>query len=844
MPPWRSSAPTPPRTGRRPEPVTVRIGVHTGEAELREGDYYGTVVNRCARIRGIGHGGQVLLSEATTMLIRDHLPPRAYLLDQGEHRLKDLTRPERVFQVVADDLPREFPPLVSLDIRPHNLPIHPTALLGRERETDEVRQLILQDGVRLVTLTGPGGTGKTRLSLQIAAELVDEFEDGVFVVELAPISNPALVPVTVAQVLGVRDVGGRPILESLKEYLRRRSMLLVLDNFEQILSAASVVADLMSVSPGLRVLVTSREPLHLRGEREYAVPPLALPDARHLPAPEEVARYAAVALFLERAAAIRPDFAVTDENAAAVTEICARLDGLPLAIELAAARVRLLTPQAMLTRLERRLPLLTQGAQDLPARQRTLRDTIAWSYDLLTPDEQALFRRLAIFVGGCTLESAEAAATADVGDRRWGLIVDEVLDGMDSLLSKNLLRRMPGPGDSPRVTMLETVREYGLERLQAEGELHALRRWHAGYFLDLAEQAVPRLQGSEQTAWLDRLEAEHANLRAALDWSLADDRQSDAALRLSGALAWFWAVRGYFSEGRRWLERALAESPPHPTARLAAQYGLGWMAHIHNDADVARHHLGIAIDLARQLDDRWALAWSLHVLGRVEYYANDVAASRDLGQQSLRVAREIDDPWLIAWALHLLGLSSHIGGQYQAALDYYEEALAIRRRIGYLEGIGICFNIMGVACSRQGEYVKALAYTHDGMIALRTVGAHWTLHNTLALGAVVALALGQTRQGVRIAGGVAAFGESLDVRPIPIIMELLTPALADARRRLGEDEYEAAWREGWALSPDEVVAEVQRIEATPADRAPEPLPAGPSTAAPPASAPARSRCCA
>ena len=631
--------------------------MHTGEAELREGDYYGTVVNRCARIRGIGHGGQVLLSEATTMLIRDHLPPRAYLLDQGEHRLKDLTRPERVFQVVADDLPREFPPLASLDIRPHNLPIHPTALLGRERETDEVRQLILQDGVRLVTLTGPGGTGKTRLSLQIAAELVDEFEDGAFVVELAPISNPALVPVTVAQVLGVRDVGGRPILESLKEYLRRRSMLLVLDNFEQILSAASVVADLMSVSPGLRVLVTSREPLHLRGEREYAVPPLALPDARHLPAPEEVARYAAVALFLERAAAIRPDFAVTDENAAAVAEICARLDGLPLAIELAAARVRLLTPQAMLTRLERRLPLLTQGAQDLPARQRTLRDTIAWSYDLLTPDEQALFRRLAIFVGGCTLESAEAAATADVGDRRWGLIVDEVLDGMDSLLSKNLLRRMPGPAIRRASRCWRRSASTAWSGSRPKASCTPCAAGTPADFLALAEQAVPRLQGSEQTAWLDRLEAEHANLRAALDWSLADDRQSDAALRLSGALAWFWAVRGYFSEGRRWLERALAESPPHPTARLAAQYGLGWMAHIHNDADVARHHLGIAIDLARQLDDRWALAWSLHVLGRVEYYANDVAASRDLGQQSLRVAREIDDPWLIAWALHLLGLS-------------------------------------------------------------------------------------------------------------------------------------------------------------------------------------------
>jgi class 3 adenylate cyclase len=335
-----------------PSPLKVRIGIHTGEAELRDGDYYGLAVNRCARLRSIGYGGQILLSEATAALVRDDLPAGARLLDRGERRLRDLTRPERVFQLTTDDLSDELPPLASLDAHPNNLPVHPTALLGREQAVDDVRRLLLRADARLVTLTGPGGTGKTRLSVQVAADLLDCFEDGVFLVELATIGDPSLVPAAVAQVLGVRDMGSRPVLESLKEHLRRRSLLLVLDNFEQILPASPVVADLLATCPGLRVLVTSRESLRLRGEREYTVPPLALPDAQHRPTPEELLRYPAAALFVERAVEIREDFAVTAENAPVVAEICQRLDGLPLAIELAAARVRLLAPEAMLARLE------------------------------------------------------------------------------------------------------------------------------------------------------------------------------------------------------------------------------------------------------------------------------------------------------------------------------------------------------------------------------------------------------------------------------------------------------------------------------------------------------------
>jgi class 3 adenylate cyclase len=362
-----------------PRPMRVRIGVHTGQAELREGDYYGSAVNRCARLRSIGHGGQILLTEATAVLVRDDLAGGISLLDLGQHRLKDLTRPEHVFQVVQDELFSSFPPLVSLDARPNNLPVHTTALLGRDGDVARVRERLLRDDVRLLTLTGPGGTGKTRLSLQIAADLIDRFTDGVFFVALAPISDPDLVASTITQTLGVRVDVRRTVIDSLKEHLSTRQMLLVLDNFEQILPAASVVSDLLSAAPRLTILVTSRAALQVRGEHEYPVPPLALPDHREASTPASLSQYGAVALFVERAAAIKPDFAVTIENAPSIAEICRRLDGLPLAIELAAARIRLLTPQAILSRLERRLPLLTGGARDLPARQQTLRNAIAWS---------------------------------------------------------------------------------------------------------------------------------------------------------------------------------------------------------------------------------------------------------------------------------------------------------------------------------------------------------------------------------------------------------------------------------------------------------------------------------
>jgi len=527
--------------------IRVRIALHTGAAEEREGDYFGQPLNRVARLLSAGHGGQVLLSQTIYDLVRDALPAGASLRDLGERRLKDLQRPERIFQLVVPDLPADFPSLKTLDNRPNNLPAQAALLVGREKEIEAVRGRLLRPDVRLLTLTGPGGTGKTRLALQVAAEVLDDFEHGVFFVALAPISDPGLVVPTMAQTLGLKETAGQPLIETLKDYLRDRALMLVLDNFEQVLAAASRVAELLAAGPQLKVLVTSRAVLRVYGEHEFPVPPLTLPDPQRLPPPERLTQYEAVRLFIERALAVKPDFAVTNDNAPAVAEICRRLDGLPLALELAAARIRLLPPQAMLARLERRLPLLTGGARDLPARQQTLRNAIAWGYDLLGPGEQTLFRRLAVFVGGCTLEAAEAVGGGAV----------EVLDGIESLVGKSLLRQEEGVGGEPWFAMLETIREFALERLEESGEAEAIRRQHAAHYLELAEQAESALKGSQQMAWLEQLEREHDNLRAALRRSV-ERGEAEYGLRLGGALGRFWWMHGYLIEGRAWLTALLA----------------------------------------------------------------------------------------------------------------------------------------------------------------------------------------------------------------------------------------------------------------------------------------------
>src|SRR5215207_6071760 len=504
-------------------PLRVRMALHTGVAEERDGDFFGPSLNRVARLLSAGHGGQILLSLATQELVRDRLPDESGLRDLGERRLKDLSSPEHVFQITASGLRSEFPSLNTLDMRRNNLPTQPTPLIGRERELEEVLSMLRSTHVRLLIFTGPGGTGKTRLGLQAAAELTDEFEDGVFFVALAAIRDPALVAPTITRTLGLTESSNQPPEEILKGYLRDRQTLLVLDNFEQILASAALLDALLSAAPGLKVLATSRTALRLYGEHEFAVPPLSLPDTGSLPPVEHLTRYEAVRLFLDRARAIRPDFSLTEENAPAVIEICSRLDGLPLAIELAAARIKLLPPQAMLSRLGNRLKLLTGGARNLPERQRTLRNAIAWSHEMLDEGEKTLFARLAVFSGGSTLEAIEAVCDAE-GD----LPVD-ALDGVSSLLDKSLLRQEEGLEGEPRFAMLETIREYAREELEESGDAEEVKRAHAEYFLALAEEADPELKGPGQLEWLQRLETEHDNMRAAFTWAL---RQEEVELGL------------------------------------------------------------------------------------------------------------------------------------------------------------------------------------------------------------------------------------------------------------------------------------------------------------------------
>jgi predicted ATPase/class 3 adenylate cyclase/DNA-binding CsgD family transcriptional regulator len=705
-----------------PEDVAVRVsmGLHTGEPLLASEGYMGLDVHRAARIMNAGHRGQTLLSQTTRDLVEQHLPEGTSLRDLGAHLLKDLEHPSHLYQLVIEGLPTEFPPLKTLDIHPHNLPIQPTTFIGREQEIAAVQQLLQREDVRLLTLTGPGGSGKTRLGLQVAAELSESFAGGVFFVDLAPLRNPSLVLSIIAQTLGIQEAAGQSLLERLVEVLQQKQLLLLLDNFEQVLSAAVQVADLLFACPRLNVLVTSRETLHVRAEHEFAVPPLALPDPNHLPELAALAQTEAVALFLERAKATKPDFQLAPANAREITEICARLDGLPLAIELAAARIKLLPPQALLARLGQALAVLTSGAQDAPARHQTLRHTLEWSYDLLNAQEQRLFQRLAVFVGGWTLEAVETVSTA-VDDTD-----TDVLEGMASLLDKSLLQHIERDGGEPRYMMLETIREYGLEVLASGGEAQATRQAHAAYYLTLAEQAEPEVNGQQQLIWFERLEREHDNLRAALSWLLeqgSDGLRSELALRLSGALLRFWEIRGYLSEGRHWLELALDKSSGVRSAmRAKALMGAGELAAIQHDFDQAETLCGEGLALYRELGDRRGSATALSILGFAASTRDNYAAARALLEEALALFREVGDSGGSAFALNRLAMVLFYQGEYVRAQGLLEESLVLTKEGGDVRNHALSLVLLGLVLLFQGDLAQAYERLEESRAVSSEVG--------------------------------------------------------------------------------------------------------------------------
>lgn len=702
------------------EAVRVRMGLHTGEPSRVVEGYVGLDVHYAARVMNAAHGGQVLLSQTTRDLVERDLPEGVSLRDLGEHHLKDLEQAVHLYQVVIAGLPADFPPLRTHDRRSDTLPGQLTSLIGREHEVATVVRLLRRDTVRLVTFTGPGGTGKTRLALQVASELGDAFSGGVFFVSLASISDPTLVLPTVARALGIWESMGQPVFARLVEVLRQNQVLLLLDNFEQIVEATPQVADLLTSCPQLKLLVTSREVLHVRSEHEFAVPPLALPDPAHLPKLAAFARIPAVALFLQRVQAARPEFKLTSTNARVVAEICVRLDGLPLAIELAAARMKLLSPQALLARLDRPLNMLTGGARDVPARQQTLRNTIEWSYQLLNAREKRLFRWLSVFVSGCSLQAAEAVCTGP-GDG-----VGQVLDGVASLVDKSLLQRVEQTeegSEDQRLLMLETIREYGLEALTESGEDNAARQAHAGYFLHMAEEAEPELKGPLLVAWLDRLEREHDNLRAALQWAIEQER-GEVALRLGIALERFWVVRGLRNEGRAFLERALAGSAGvAATIRAKALLAAARLAFNQSNYEQGEVLAQESLALFRELGDKRGIALSLNRLGVAAWRRGDFRSARLLLDEDLTLFREMGDQDRVAWSLFMHGLLDNKQGEYARAFSRFEESLALFRELGNKRGIAASLTqLAGTLFVSQGNQDLIYPLLEQGLLLDREVG--------------------------------------------------------------------------------------------------------------------------
>jgi predicted ATPase/class 3 adenylate cyclase len=687
-----------------PAPVKVRMGIHTGDAQAgTNGQYTGyTTLALTQRIMSAGHGGQVLLSGATRELVRDSLPEPAALMDLGERRLKDLLRPERLYQVNVAGLPTTFPPLKTLDAFPNNLPVQLTTFIGREKEIDEIKWGLTAH--RLVTLTGSGGTGKTRLSLQVAADMIEKFNHGIWFVELAPLTDPELIAHTILSTIGIVEQRGKKPFDVLKEYLQERQILILLDNCEHLIDAcARLVNELLSAAPRLKILASSREALGVSGEVSYPVPSLELPDIKHLPLIEQLSQYEAVRLFIDRALLVAPHFAVDKENAPSIAQICYRLDGIPLAIELAAARVKVLSVEQISLRLNDRFRLLTGGSRTALPRQQTLRALIDWSYDLLTEDERLLLRRLSVFAGGWTLEAAEEVCTGE------GLEVYDVLELLTQLVNKSLVVLVDHTqSGETRYRMLETIRQYAQEKLLKAGGSENIHDTHLAYFVKLAKQAEPELYRSNQVFWLNRLEDELDNLRLALDWSL--EKSVKSGLELITVPVFFWEIRTNIQEWERRLAKFLERYKEADSLRTHALIIYAHILGMTNGLKKAESLANQSLALSRTISDRYMEAYSLWGLGSILTLQGNLEEGIPHVEQSLAIYRSIGDPLGQSIAARWLSLKTNDPEHSRSLLL---ESLKLSRELGNISGIAVCLNLLADKAIRMRDFSSAAAWLEE-----------------------------------------------------------------------------------------------------------------------------------
>jgi predicted ATPase/class 3 adenylate cyclase len=815
--------------------IKVRMGIHTGRADIQEDDEYEgyLTLTRVQRVMSAAYGGQILLSNVAAELVHNELPNNVSLQDMGQHRLKGLLQPEHLWQVITAGLTQDFPPLPTPEDIPNNLPNPLTSFVGREKEITAIKQTL--DTHRFVTLTGPGGIGKTRLSLEIASDLVDAFRHGAWFVELEHVKDPMLVAPTIAHVFSIQETPGRKISDALKDYLREKELLVILDNFEQVIGAVTLVKELLVTARHLKVIVTSRTPLRVAGEYEYRVPLLPLPDdAKTLPL-ERLAQLESVQLFVERAQSAKGDFALTPDNAPAIAETCKRLDGLPLAIELAAARVRVLPPQKMLSHLDNRLKLLTSAARDLPSRQQTLRAAIRWSYDLLSPVEQRFFRQLAVFIGGATLEAIEEVC--GFSDTL------ELLNQLESLLDQNLIKQAEQSGQS-RYDMLETIRDFADEALVEADEAHEMQARHLAFFYRIARDAEPNLVGPDELQWIMRLTNEHDNLRAAIQWGLKNNLEQ--AVEMICALTLFWSRGGYNEEVIGWLQLALSnprlvkESTSRQLLHLRAQslvtLGVLTLQQAYLDAET-RFREGIAllravgeseelaaalafvgylgdleaseesVTLARQSNNKWLLAYCLAWQSQALRVAGgDLQLARRSAAESAELSREIGSVWAVARSVLSQAQLAIALGELEEARSFLQDCLSLFSRSQDRYHANLARTELAHVYRSQGNYAEALLMHKSAIIVWHDLGLQAAVVRQLEYLVIISVALGSFVDAVRLAGAVQNLHIQIGSQQIPNEQSEYNQSLTEARKHLEPSVFNTLFAEGQVMTISEAVA--------------------------------------